>query len=127
MNSLTADLPHTSEYECRRVSGKVTNAAGDAVKGAQVTPWPRKPELAGGVHLANTDQNGDFSIADFGPGEYWVAAWEALTPALSNDPDFLGRFQTVAASVQLEEGSSASSDLKLIPREKIDTEMAKLR
>ncbi|HUP03858.1 MAG TPA: carboxypeptidase-like regulatory domain-containing protein [Bryobacteraceae bacterium] len=106
------------------LTGKVTDAAGGAMQGVQVTAWPRN--AGGSVHLANTDQNGDFSIADLGPGDYLAAAWEALPAALSDDPAFLGRFQDAAASVRLEEGARAKEDLKLIPREKSDAEAARL-
>jgi hypothetical protein len=108
------------------IAGKVTDAPGDAVKGVVVTAWPRKPEFAGGVHAASTDQNGNFEIAGLGPGDYFVAAWEDLEPVLAESPDFLNRFQNTAAAATLEEGGRASADVKLIPREKIDSEIAKL-
>ena len=73
-----------------------------------MTAWPRKAEIGGGVHFGNTDQNGDFSITDFGPGEYWIAALESLPPSVSNDASFLGPFQEMARSIRLEQGSRAS-------------------
>ena len=109
------------------VTGKITNAAGDAVKGAQVTAWAAKPEAAGRLHSANSDQNGNFEIADLGPGDYFVAAWEQLPPALADDAGFLARFQDAAVAAAVEEGARATADLKLIPRERIDAEMTKLR
>jgi len=74
----------------------------------------------------NTDQDGNFSIADLAPGDYWAAAWEALPAALSGAPDFLDRFQSSAAAVRLEGGARAKADLKVIPREKSDAEASRL-
>jgi hypothetical protein len=107
------------------LTGKVTDAAG-SMQGVRVTAWPRNAEQGGRVHLANTDQDGNFSIADLAPGDYWAAAWEALPAALSGDPGFLGRFQSSAAAVRLEEGARAKPDLKVIPREKSDAEASRL-
>ena len=108
------------------LAGKVTNTAGDAMKGVQVTAWPRQTGPGGGVHIANTDQNGNFEIADLAPGDYRIAAWEDIPTALANDASFLGRFPDAAAAVSLEQGGRASADLKLIPRERTDAEVAKL-
>jgi hypothetical protein len=109
------------------VTGKITNAAGDAAKGVQVTAWAAKPEAAGGLHSANSDQNGDFEIADLAPGDYFLAAWEQLPTALADDAGFLARFQDGAVAAALEEGARVARDLKLIPRGRIDAEIAKLR
>lgn len=108
------------------ITGKVTNASGDAVPGALVTAWPGSPELTGGVKTASTDQNGNFEIADLGPGGYFVAAWEDIEPGLAEYPGFLGRFKDSAVTIKLEEGGAASADVKLVPRERIASEVAEL-
>jgi hypothetical protein len=108
------------------ITGKVRNAKDEAAPGVLVTAWPRKAELMGGVHSASTDQNGNFEIADLGPGDYFVAAWEDIDPGLAEYPEFLTRFQNQAAAAKLEEGGRGSADVKPIPREKIASEMAKL-
>jgi hypothetical protein len=82
--------------------------------------------LAGGVKTASTDQNGNFEIADLGPGDYFVAAWEDIEPGLAEYPGFLGRFKDSAVTIKLEEGGAASADVKLVPRERIASEMAEL-
>jgi hypothetical protein len=108
------------------ITGKVKNIKDEPVAGAFVTVWPRKPEFAAGVHSAGTDQNGAFRIADLGPGDYYVAAWEEIDPGLAVSPEFLERFQDQAAAVTLVEGGRASADVKMIPRERTAAEMAKL-
>ncbi len=108
------------------LTGKVTDARGDAALGVLVTAWPRKAEVTGGVHSASTDQNGRYEIADLGPGDYFAAAWEDIDPGLAEAPEFLARFQNQAAAAHLEEGARASADVKLVPRERTDAEAAKL-
>jgi hypothetical protein len=108
------------------ITGKVKNAKDEAAAGVLVTAWPRKPGFAGGVHSAPTDQNGNFAIADLGPGDYYVAAWEDIDPGLADTPEFLARFQTDAVAATLAEGGRASADVSMIPRERISAEMEKL-
>ncbi|MEO8593926.1 MAG: carboxypeptidase-like regulatory domain-containing protein [Candidatus Solibacter sp.] len=108
------------------LTGKVTDTAGVSMQGVQIAAWPRNADQGGPVHLANIDQDGNFSIADFAPGDYWAAAWEALPAALSIDPGFLGRFQSSAAALHLEEGERTKADLKVIPRQKSEAEASRL-
>jgi hypothetical protein len=108
------------------IGGKVSNAKNEAVAGALAIAWPRKAELAGGVRSAPTDQNGNFTIMDLGPGDYFVAAWDDLDPGLAGDAGFLGRFQSDAASATVAEGGKATVNVRLVPRERVAAEMAKL-
>ena len=108
------------------LTGKVNNAAGDASPGALVTAWPR---TAGDnrVKSASTDQNGEFEIEGLAPGDYFIAAWEEIPSGLVEDTSFLGRFQTAMTSATLESNGHASAVVKLIPREKMNAEIEKLR
>jgi len=108
------------------ITGKVKNGKDEAAAGVLVTAWPKKPEFAGGVHFASTDQNGNFTIADLGPGDYSVAAWEDIDPELAAYPEFLARFQNDAAAATVAEGGRASADVKPIARERIEAEVARL-
>jgi hypothetical protein len=108
------------------IAGKVANAKGDLAAGALVTAWPRNPEVSGGVHSGSTDQNGNFAIADLGPGAYYVAAWEDIDPGLADYPGFLARFLSDAAQATLQEGGRAGVNLKAIPAERAAAEEAKL-
>jgi hypothetical protein len=93
-----------------------------------VTLWPTKPDLrnAGGLESATTDQNGNFQLFDLGPGDYYVAAWEEVEEGVLYDTEFRSRFQSQAREVTLGEGSHASADLQLIPRDRIVSEVAAL-
>jgi hypothetical protein len=108
------------------IAGSVKTASGEPVPGIVVTAWPRKPRAIGGVKTASTDQNGRYEIADLGPEDYYVAAWESIDSNLAQAPDFLFRFQTGATAVTLVEGSHATADLTLIPKDRVVAEIAKL-
>jgi hypothetical protein len=107
------------------VSGKVVNSGGEAAPAVRVIVWPAKPDAGGGIKSANTDQRGEYEIGELGPGEYSIAAWEGIPDALADDATFLARFQSAAATVTLAEGTRAGMELKLIPQDRVDSEMAK--
>ncbi len=104
----------------------VTSSASAASPGAQVIAWPRASG-AGRVKSANTDQNGEFEIGELASVDYFVAAWENIPRGLADDPSFLNRFQSAEKSLSLEPSAHASVDVKLIPRETVDSEIEKLR
>jgi hypothetical protein len=68
---------------------------------------------------AAADRDGRFEITDLAPGEYFVAAWEDVDPEMLGDPAFRARFQNDAVRVTLDEGGSASADVKVISRERL--------
>jgi protocatechuate 3,4-dioxygenase beta subunit len=111
------------------VSGVVRDSKGSAVKGVQVTLW--NPTAAPtGVYeppkFANTDQNGAFRIRNLAPGQYKIVAWEDIEPGLSQDPGFRSHFESQASSVTLRDNSHESVEVKVVPKEAIDAEIAKL-
>lgn len=111
------------------LAGALSGDNGEPLSGVQVTAWPKIPNLgdsALGVKSASTDQSGVFSIAGLPPGEYYVAAWEEIDSGLRTYPDFLAKFTDRAAAVKLDEGSQASVAIRLIPRDVIAAEAAKL-
>jgi len=111
------------------ITGALSGDNSEPLSGVQVTAWPKVPNLgdsALGVKSASTDQRGAFSIAGLPPGEYYVAAWEEIDSGLRTYPDFLAKFTDRAAAVKLDEGSQASVAVKLIPRDAVAAEAAKL-
>ena len=70
---------------------------------------------------------GEFEIEGLAPGDYFIAAWEEIPSGLVEDTSFLGRFQTAMTSATLESNGHASAVVKLIPREKMNAEIEKLR
>lgn len=111
-------------------SGTVHNDKGERLLQIPVTLWPKVPDKGrrdGGIHTANTDQNGGFKISGLAPGDYYIAAWDDLPEqGLDQNPDFLARFAGDQNAVKLPESGHTSVDLKPIPRDRIVAEAAKL-
>jgi beta-lactamase regulating signal transducer with metallopeptidase domain len=111
------------------IAGALQTDAGDPMRGIAVTAWPKVPNngiSSHGVKSASTDQNGAFNFSSLAPGEYYVAAWEDIDNSLRTDPDFLARFNDRVAAVKLEEGAQAGVTVKLISKDAIQAEAAKL-
>jgi protocatechuate 3,4-dioxygenase beta subunit len=111
------------------VSGTVLNEKGDAVADASVTLGPMSPETAAQTQFfrqTRTDQNGRFTMKSLPPGDYRVIAWEDVDPNLVQDPEFRARFDGNSATVKLSESSHETTDPKLVSRETIESEAAKL-
>jgi hypothetical protein len=111
-------------------SGTVHNDKGEPLLQIPVTLWPKVPDKGrqdGGIHTANTDQNGGFKISGLAPGDYYIAAWDDLPEqGLDQNPDFLARFAGDQTAVKLPESGHTSVDVKPIPRDRIVAEAAKI-
>jgi hypothetical protein len=112
------------------LTGAVHSEKGDPLPGVPVTLWPKVADRSkqdGGIRTANTDQNGSFKIAGLAPGEYYVAAWDDVpVQGLTQNPEFLARFASDESKVKLEESGHQSAETKLIPRDRIVAEAAKI-
>jgi hypothetical protein len=64
---------------------------------------------------ANTDANGNFTMARVNPGEYKVYAWEEVENGAWFDPDFLKPVESKGSPVSVREGTPGSVQLTLIP------------
>ncbi|MBZ5672881.1 MAG: carboxypeptidase-like regulatory domain-containing protein [Acidobacteriia bacterium] len=111
------------------IAGSVQNDKGEAQSGVMVTLWPKIPDSnpIGGVRPAMTDPSGGFQFKGLAPGDYYVAAWEDLDLGLVQSVDFLSHFTSEATAVTLSESSHESRDVKLVPADKIASEVAKLQ
>ncbi len=110
------------------VSGTVHNDKGETLPGVQVTLWPKNfdPGNTTAIKQANTDQNGGFKFSSLAPGEYFVAAWEELDSGLAQSPDFLKNFTGDGSAIKLAEGGHESVDTRVVARDKILLEIAKI-
>jgi len=111
------------------VSGSVRNEKGEPLGGYQVSIWPKIPELgspSGGIKTATTDLNGAFKFPSLAPGDYFAAAWDDLDQGLALSGEFLAHFNGGASAIKLAESGQATIDVKVIPRERIAAEVAKL-
>jgi hypothetical protein len=105
------------------VSGVVRNENGEAAPGVTV-------QLYLGDDLkrtATTDQNGSYHLTSLAPGDYRIYAWEDIEPGLGQEPSFRKNFESRAGVAKLEEKGHESVELKLISKDAIETEAAKIR
>ena len=112
------------------VTGALAGENGEPLTGIMVTAWPKTPNPGSathGVKSISTDQKGAFTFASLAPGDYYVAAWEEIDSGLRGDPDFLAHFTAQAAEVKLDEGAQASVNVKLVPRDVVAVEAAKVQ
>jgi hypothetical protein len=111
------------------VSGTVRNENGDACAGATVTLWePALPPAAADTTKTITaDQSGGFRFQNLPPGDYRLAAWEEIDPGVAAIPEFRAHFDTTASTVKLNARDHATADLKLVKKEVIQAESARLR
>jgi len=116
--------PHAAD-----VTGTMRNAGGVPMQGIRVSLWPRDGagwDAVGGVKSGTTDQKGTVLIGNLPPGDYYLAAWEDASDGLVEYSEFRRRFEREAARIHLDENSHLAADLKLISRERIAAELAKL-
>jgi len=74
---------------------------------------------------STTDQTGAFHLKNLAPGEYKIFAWEDTSSGITQDPEFRKHFDPVV--VKLAEKSHENIELKLIPKDAIETEAAKVQ
>jgi protocatechuate 3,4-dioxygenase beta subunit len=101
------------------VSGLVPNAPG-----ALVQIWPAGGDSAKSV---KTDGVGAFRIHSLPPGDYLLVAFQHLDDDLAQYAPFRAAFESQAAKVTVGERGRERVELKLIEREAISAEAAKLR
>ena len=87
---------------------------------------PIPSRSTGGIRPATTDQNGAFKFPSLAPGEYYVAAWDDLENGLAQSSEFVGHFNSDATAVKVAESGQANVDVKVMSRERIAAEIAKL-
>ncbi|MBZ5602651.1 MAG: carboxypeptidase-like regulatory domain-containing protein [Acidobacteriia bacterium] len=107
------------------ISGTVRSADGNAAARVQITVWrPGSPDPPRNML---SDTSGAFKMRSLAPGDYKVAAWEDVEAGMVLDPEFLKLFEPRAQSVSLRESSHESLELKMISKDDLDAEAAKLK
>jgi len=122
MLDLTAGTSGQLRIELAHDGGLIAGAVPDA-PGALVQLWtaaggPPRELLAG--------PRGEFLFDVVPPGDYRVLAWEAVDPGLTRYALFRSRFEGSAATVHVGERGQERVAAKLIAREAIAAEIAKL-
>ncbi len=114
-------------HRAAEVDASVHDKDGKVVTNVSVSLWPKTPlafdPFRGQVFRTNPEQ---VEITNVPPGEYYVAAWDSVDPALLMYSELLARFVSQAATVKVGESDKVSVDLTLIPKDKIVAEVARL-
>jgi hypothetical protein len=98
-----------------QINGAVTDARGLPVPGVQAILVPAQRNRPDLYRMADTDQNGRFTMTGITPGEYRLFSWEAIEPYRYLDPDFLKRFESDGRAIHIAESSAQTIDTKMIP------------
>jgi hypothetical protein len=103
------------------VSGVVRDEKGDTVSAVVVQLFDETRILAATL----TDQSGAFELKNLAPGEFEVFAWESTAAGVTQNAEFRKHFEPVV--VKLAEKSHQNLELKLIPKNSIEAEAARLQ
>ena len=106
------------------VAGMVRSATGEPVAGATVQLWPAGGDTA---RTAKSGARGEFRFRSLPPADYRIAAWQDLDDDLAQYPPFRAAFAEDAAKAKVAEGARERVELKVIGRDAIAAEAAKLK
>ena len=106
------------------ITGIVRNEKGDAI--ADSTIQLTRDDDDAPIPTVSTDQNGAFRIRSLAPGDYRVYAWQDDGEGIIQDPEFRGKFATQCAKLTLAEKSHENLEMKLITKETMAIEAAKM-
>lgn len=99
------------------LSGRVTDARGDAVKQYSVVIFPQDREKRSwnSRYLATARPNSEsqFTIASLPPGDYYAIALETLATGQGGDPEFLQKWEDEAIKFSIADGETKALALKL--------------
>lgn len=98
-----------------QVSGVVTDAQSQPVRGIQVVLIPAQRDRGDLYRTTQTDQNGRFSITRLTPGEYKLFSWEAIDSGAHYDPEYLKQYEQQGRAIIIADGSNNHVDVRLIP------------
>ena len=104
------------------ITGIVRDAQGRIDPNADVLIFPSDPANAApwkdtGLNLrrarnAQVTTSGTYVATGLPPGQYFIAALDASTPADRQDPQFLERVSRTATRISLADGESKTQDLR---------------
>ena len=112
------------------VEGIVKYRSGEPALNTLICIWPKLPQPVNayeGLQTVTTGLAGEFGFSqNLQPGDYYVAAWEEIDPALARSIDFVARLRDDAQLITLKEGSHAALELIPVERERIAAEASRL-
>jgi protocatechuate 3,4-dioxygenase beta subunit len=99
-----------------QVTGVVLDAALKPVSGVQAVLIPDQNRSRQDLYkTALTDPEGRFTIRGVTPGDYRLFAWEDIEPFSYFDTAIMRQYEQQGKLVRIQEGSSESTDLRIIP------------
>jgi hypothetical protein len=102
------------------ISGRVTNARGDAAADVRVTVVPASGSPRRDLYkAANTAEDGSFTINGLPPGDYKVFAWETIEGNAWMDVDFRRPFESLSASAEVRGGLSPNVTIRMVGRDQL--------
>jgi hypothetical protein len=105
------------------IAGVVRKPNGDPAARATIHAWTQGAEHP---EFASAGKDGTFVLRNLTPGEYTVYAWQDSGDGIIDDPEFRTRFAARAVKVKLAEKSQENIEVKLITKESMDAEAAKM-
>jgi protocatechuate 3,4-dioxygenase beta subunit len=99
-----------------QLDGTVLGADLKPVSGVQAVLVPER--LRNRLDLyktAITNPDGRFTIRGLPPGDYRVLAWEDIEPFAYFDPEVLMQYDGLGKTVRIQEGSSQTAEVRIIP------------
>jgi len=97
-----------------QIDGNVRDQKDQPATSASVVLIPEQRDNHMMYEMANTDQNGHFTIKGVTPGKYKAFAFDRVEYGQYEDPDFLKQFEEKGEAVEVSAGDKTSKDLKLI-------------
>jgi hypothetical protein len=97
-----------------QIDGNVSDPKDQPATSASVVLIPEQRDNHMMYELANTDQNGHFTIKGVMPGKYKLFAFDRVEYGQDEDADFLKQFEEKGEAVEVNAGDKTSKDLKLI-------------
>ncbi|HLJ44915.1 MAG TPA: carboxypeptidase-like regulatory domain-containing protein [Bryobacteraceae bacterium] len=115
-----AELKVTINPNGGQIDGTVQNANGENAAGATVTLIPDSSHrsLAWLYRVANTDQNGHFTMKSIRPGQYKIIAWEDIEAGAYMDPDYIKPHESAGKDMSVAGADSQTVQLAAVPAEK---------
>ena len=102
-----------------QIEGTVQNAKSENAAGVMVTLIPDAEHRSQWrlYKIANTDQNGHFSMKGVPPGEYTIYGWEDIEQGAYQDPDYVKPHESAGQRVSIKQGDHRTLQLKAIAAE----------
>jgi hypothetical protein len=99
------------------ISGVVRGGNGENIANLRITLIPdtarrQRPDL---YKTTSSDSNGRFRLQNVAPGDYLLFAWQDIEEGIWHDPEFIKQLEGQGTQVHLDEVSSVTVELHLIP------------